>query len=253
MKKGKKAQITIFVILALAIVIILILLFTGRTNLTAIFTPTSPINQMKKCAQEPINEAVEMLRLQGGSLEPELYYTYEGNKIQYLCYTVENYKKCIMQRPFLKQSVEIELETYITLRVKNCLNSVKSELEKKGYTISMKTPEISVELVPDNILIDINADLSISKDKTESYKSIKTDVHSNLYDQIMIASSISNWEARYGDSETMNYMFYYPSLKVEKKKQGEGTTIYILTDRASEDKFIFASRSVALPAGLTGQ
>ena len=68
----------------------------------------------------------------------------------------------------------------------------------------------------------------------------------------MIASSISNWEAKYGDSETMNYMIYYPNLKVEKKKQGDGTTIYIITDKESEDKFMFASRSLVLPAGFTG-
>ena len=69
----------------------------------------------------------------------------------------------------------------------------------------------------------------------------------------MISSSILNWEARYGDSETMNYMIYYPSIKVEKKKQGDGSTVYIITDRLDLDKFMFASRSMALPAGLTGQ
>jgi hypothetical protein len=44
-------------------------------------------------------------------------------------------------------------------------------------------------------------------------------------------------------------MNYYHDLKVEKKKQLDGTNIYILTDRNNENKFQFASRSVAWPPG----
>lgn len=250
---SKRSQLTIFIILALAIVLILILLLTGKTNLIAIFTPTTPINQIKECVQEPVEEAVNILRLQGGSLDPSLYYIYQGSKIEYLCYTEEYYKTCIMQKPLLKQSVEQQIYSYASPRIKNCISSVKANLERKGYQVSMSSPEISISLLPGSILVDIISDIRIVKDQTESYKSIKIDISSSLYEQIMLASSISNWEARYGDAETMNYMIYYPSFKVEKKKQGDGTTVYIITDRDSEDKFMFASRSLVLPAGFTGQ
>jgi len=251
-QKSRKAQLTIFIILALAIAIVLILLFAG-TNLTAVFTPTTPINQIKECVQEPVQEAVNILRLQGGSLEPSLYYTYQGSKVEYLCYTEEYYKTCIMQKPLLKQAVEQQIQSYAGPRIKNCISSVKANLERKGYQVAMSSPQVSISLLPGNILVDIISDIKIVKDQTESYKSIKTDISSDLYEQIMLASSISNWEARYGNAETMNYMIYYPSLKVEKKKQGDGTTIYIITERDSKDKFIFASRSLVLPAGFTGQ
>lgn len=252
-KESKKAQVTVFVILAIAIVIVLIVLFMGRDRLFSVFTPKSPINQIRACAQEPVEEAVEILKLQGGGLEPELYYLYQGNKVEYLCYTDANYKNCVMQKPLLKQSIEKEIKSYAEPRIKNCINSVKTSLEGKGYVVSMTTPEISFSLVPNNILININTNLQITKDSTESYKSIKTDVSSKLYDMVMITSSILNWEALYGDSETMTYMMYYPSLQVEKKKQGDGTTVYILTNRNNlEDNFMFASRSLVIPAGLTG-
>jgi len=251
-KANKKGQLTIFIILALAIAIVLILLFTGKTNLTAIFTPTTPVNQIKNCVQEPVQEAVDILRLQGGSLDPSLYYIYQGSKIEYLCYTEEYYKNCIMQKPLLKQAVEQQIQSYSSQRIKNCISSVKANLERKGYQVTMSSPQISISLLPGDILVDIISDIKIVKDQTESYKSIKTDISSNLYEQVMLASSISNWEARYGDAETMSYMIYYPSLKVEKKKQGDGTTVYIITDRDSKDKFMFASRSLVLPAGFTG-
>jgi len=252
-RKNNRAQVAVFIILAIAIVIVLLFLFVGRDRLFSVFVSESPINQIKKCAQEPVQEAVDILKVQGGSLEPELYYLYKGNKVEYLCYIDGYYQDCIMQKPLLKQSIEKEIQKYAEPRIKNCMEGVKSSLQDNGYSVSMTEPKISFSLVPNNIMIDIDTDLSISKDGTESYKSIKTDINSKLYDMVMLSSSISNWEARYGDSETMTYMMYYPSLKLEKKKQGDGTTIYILTNRNyPEDKFMFASRSLVLPSGLTG-
>jgi len=252
-KINKKSQVTVFIILALAIVVVLVMLFVGRDRITSIITGKTPIEQIKECIQEPLQTALDKITVQGGSLDPENYYLYQGNKIEYLCYTEENYVQCVMQKPLLKQSIEKELETYLQPRAKNCIDAAKSSLQKKGYTVSSKNPAVKVSLVPSNILVEIDADLQIEKGSTETYKSIKTDFSSKLYDLVMVAGSILNLEARYGDAETMNYMIYYPSIKAEKKKQSDGTTIYILTDRTTSDKFMFASRSVALPAGLTGE
>jgi len=239
---NKRAQITIFIILALAIIVLLVLLFTRNNELTTIFNTKSPINQIKDCSKEALSEGLELISSQGGSISPENYYLYENNKIEYLCYTEENYKEGIIQKPLLKQSIEKELKKYITPKIKGCIDSVKTSLEKK-----------SLELIPNNIFATIDLDLKITKDKTESYKSIKTNIDSNLYKIIMIASSILNFEASQGDSEIMTYMIYYPSLKIEKKIQGDGTKIYILTDKTSLEKFMFASKSLVFPPGIIGK
>ncbi|MBT4135844.1 hypothetical protein HOD75_04905 [archaeon] len=247
---NKKGQLAIFIILALAIIVVVVLIFINRGSFDITITPQTPVEEIINCIQEVGEQGVDILNSQGGSLNPENYYLYQGNKIEYLCYTHENYERCVMQKPLLKQNYETELETYMEEGVNNCLTSSKESLVSKGYTVTFKQPEISVDLVPNNILIEVDSDLEIRKDKTESYKVIKTDINSNIYSLVIIASSISNWEARYGDSESMNYMMYYPSLRVEKKVQSDGTTVYILTEKVSEDKFMFASRSVALPAEL---
>jgi hypothetical protein len=44
-------------------------------------------------------------------------------------------------------------------------------------------------------------------------------------------------------------MQYYPDLKIEKTKLSDGTTIYILSNVVSKDRFTFASRSLAWPPG----
>jgi len=247
---NKKAQITIFIILAIAIVVVALFLFVGRDGLINLISGKGPVEQIKDCVQKPFEESIETLSGQGGNLEPTNYYLYQGGRVGYLCYTEEPYKRCVMQKPLLKQSIEKELENYIHPLVQSCIDGVKSSLQEDGYTVSSKPVEVDVSLIPNSILLDMNADLRLEKEGSEFYETITLDINSKLYELIMISSSISNWEARYGESESTIYMGYYPWLRVEKKKQSEGTTVYTLTERSSEDKFRFAIRSVAIPPGI---
>ena len=91
--------------------------------------------------------------------------------------------------------------------------------------------------------------MTLTKTDTQSYKEFKVTTNNNLYQLINIAISILGFETRYGDSETTAYMNYYHNIRVEKKKQDDGTKVYIITDRDSQNKFQFATRSVAWPPG----
>ena len=248
--KLKKGQVSVFIILGVLIVIVLLILFSRDAGFDTIFAKQSPYQEIEGCAQTAIQEGLDILMLQGGVIESENYFMYEGKKIDYVCYSENEYENCIMQKPILTNTIRDELEKYSTPKIKSCLSSVKSSLESRGYSVVMRDPEIVIDLVPDNVLIDMNLGLRIEKTGVESFDHIRTGIKSKIYNFALITSSISQWETRYGDSETLNYMLYYPSLKVEKKKQSEGTTIYILTDRDTDEKFYFASRSIAIPAGF---
>ncbi len=248
--KLKKGQVSIFIILGILIVIVLLILFSRDAGFDTVFAKQSPYQEIEGCAQTAIQEGLDILMLQGGVIESENYFMYQGKKIDYVCYSENEYENCIMQKPILTNTIRDELVKYSTPKIKSCLNSVKSSLEGRGYSVVMRDPEIVIELVPDNVLVDMNLGLRIEKTGVESFDHIRTGIKSKIYNFALITSSISQWETRYGDSETLNYMLYYPSLKVEKKKQGDGTTIYILTDRDTDEKFYFASRSIAVPAGF---
>ncbi len=248
--KLKKGQVSIFIILGILIVIVLLILFSRDAGFDTVFAKQSPYQEIEGCAQTAIQEGLDILMLQGGVIESENYFMYQGKKIDYVCYSENEYENCIMQKPILTNTIRDELEEYSTPKIKSCLNSVKSSLEGRGYSVVMRDPEIVIELVPDNVLVDMNLGLRIEKTGVESFDHIRTGIKSKIYNFALITSSISQWETRYGDSETLNYMLYYPSLKVEKKKQGDGTTVYILTDRDTDEKFYFASRSIAIPAGF---
>jgi len=253
MKKGnnKKGQITIFIIIAIVIVAlgILLYMFYPQIKSTLGIGPQNPSEYIQDCISEDLENSVNKLSLQGGSLTPRHYIAYNGKKIEYLCYTQEYYKTCVMQQPMLKKHIEEEIENAIKNKAKECFNDLKESYRKKGYSVNLRQGDISVELLPKRIAVAFDNSLTLTKEGSEKYDSFKVVLNNNLYELVSIANSILNWEASYGDSETTTYMNYYHDLKVEKKKQSDGTTIYILTDRNNQNKFQFASRSIAWPPG----
>jgi len=250
--ENKKAQVTIFIIIAIMIIIIgvLVYIYYPQIRSTLGFAPKNPQGFIQTCIEDEIESNVEKLSLQGGSLAPEHYIIYGNEKIEYLCYTNEYYKTCVMQQPLLKEHIESEIENSIKNEVKNCFDSMRETYQKQGYNVNLKEGGTSVELLPKRIVATFDYSLTLTKGDTEKYDSFRVVLNNNLYELVSITNSILNWEARYGDAETTIYMNYYHDLKVEKKKQSDGTTVYILTDRNNQNKFQFASRSVAWPPGI---
>lgn len=250
-KRGqKRAQVTIFVILGLLIIIVLILLFLRSGELKSFFLGKSPVERIKDCTKDSLEEGIEIVSKQGGAIDPENYYLYEGNKLDYICFTEESFQRCVMQKPLLKRSIEEELREFIKEDVEDCVLSVKRSLEKKGSSVSLKDPEINVELGVEDVVVDIDLDLRITKgEESESYDNIRAGVSSSLYDFVIITSSIANLEAEYGDVSIDYFMTNNKWLKVEKLKRGDETKVYILTDRGSLEQFMFAIRSIPIPPG----
>ncbi len=248
---NKKGQVTIFIIIALIIVVlgVLIFLFYPQIRTGFGFELENPSAYIQTCLKEDIESSVEQLSIHGGSIAPEHYILYNNEKIEYLCYTEEYYNTCVMQQPMLKNHIESEIERNIKDKVSECFDSMKDSYENGGYDVNLRKGVMTVELLPKRVVTTFNNSLTLTKGSSESYDSFRVVLNNNLYELISITNSILNWEARYGDSETTGYMNYYHDLKVEKKKQSDGTTIYILTDRNNGNKFQFASRSVAWPPG----
>ena len=250
-EKNNRGQVTIFIIIAIVIVVmgVLIFLFYPQIKTGLGFEEKNPSAFIQACIEEEIENSVEKLSLQGGSINPEHYILYDNEKIEYLCYTGDYYKTCIMQQPMLKQHIESEIKNEIKEEVKVCFDSMKESYEKRGYSVNLRPGETNIELLPKRIISTFDYSLTLTKKDSETFDSFKVILNNNLYELVSIVNSILNWESSYGDSETTIYMDYYPNLKVEKKKQSEGSTIYILTERDTENKFQFASRSVAWPPG----
>lgn len=247
-KIKKRAQVTIFIIIAIIIVALLVIFLYPRIK-TSFFVSKSPQEFIESCMKDDINSALENLTRQGGSINPENAVLYKDNKIEYLCYTNEYYKTCVMQQPFLKQHFEQELASHLKNKAEGCMNSLTEDYQKRGYQVTSKKPGVSASLIPHNLRIEINTQITLKKEATESYDKISIVRRSELYDLLIISESILNLEARYGDSSPETYMLYYPDIKIEKLKQGDGSKIYRLENRETKERFFFASRSLSWSPG----
>ena len=253
-KKSKRSQITIFVIIAIIIVAI-VLIFLYPQIRKAFVAPNPSEMIPKSCIESAVKAALNTTLMHGGTASPELYIRYNNESIGYACYTSEWYKTCVMQSPLLKQTIQSEIEAGIQQKISSCIQGMQDELTRRGYTIKISgTKKAAVEIAPKKIIVSPELSMTISQEggvaQTFSNSRFQTEFSSNAYDMIMIASSIQNYEARFGDSITESYMNFYPNIRIEKKRQDDGTKIYIITDRNTNEKLQFATRSLAFPPGI---
>ena len=250
--KSKKSQLTIFVIIAIAIVAVIIIAFYPQIK--NIFIPPAPGELVPRdCIKNAVFDSLNRTMLHGGSLNPELYFRYNNYSIQYLCYTQEWYKTCVMQKPFIKQSVEAEVNKDIQKKIGQCFSQMEDTLKSRGYDIQVSGSKVSsLNILPGRINFSIDMTMTLKKnEETVGFDSnmFKFDFNSKAYDLLIITSSIQNYEARYGDSAPEIFMQYYPEIKIEKLKQDDGTKVYKLTQRNTGEFFQFATRSLAWPPG----
>lgn len=248
----KRGQVTIFIIIAVLVVAIGILIYMLSPGIrTGITTETkSPEQFIQTCLEDEIKDAVERLSLQGGSIEPEHYFTFNNINIEYLCYTNEDFVLCVVQQPLLKQHIESEIEDEIEGEVGSCFNALRENYENLGYGVDLPPGSTKVELLPKRIVTSFSHVLTLTKGETEIHDSFNIVLNNNLYELISISKSIIEWETTLGEADPRLYMIYYSDLKVEKNSRDDGTNIYIITDRNTEDKFQFASRSLVQPIGF---
>ncbi len=249
--RNNKGQVTIFIILAIVIVVlgVIIYAFLPQIRSTIGSELQSPQVYLQSCLEDEIEDAVYDLSLQGGSLNPEFYYLYDESKLQYLCYTSENYEFCNPQVPFLKKSVEKEIKDSISADANECLNSLEQTYKRKGYDTQLKKGSLEVELLPQRVLVTLNSELTLKKKSSESYEKFNIILDNNIYELVSLSASVVEKEASQGEVDILIYMMAYPKYKLEKLEQSDGTRVYIFTERNKENKFQFAVRSMAFPPG----
>lgn len=249
--RNEKGQIAIFVIVAVIIVaLLLIFLFYPKLPFISKTGELSPISYLKSCIEPDLKKNVETLSNNAGYSNPEGILEYQGDKIKYLCYTAEYYKTCVVQQPLIKEHFEQELNVLIKEKTQTCVQNLKTEYEKRGYEVSLGKIDSRANINMGNILIAITSPMSVKKSgSSQSFSGFNIEMKSEMYDLVMIGVSVIDFESSAGDSETTLYMQYYPSLKIEKTRLGDGSKVYRLTNVETNESFRFASRSLVWPPG----
>ncbi len=244
----KRGQIAVFVIIALVIAGIVLAIFLFP-RIGIFVTDVNPNAFLKDCIEQDLDDFIIELSKQGGYSNPDNYLTYEDEKIQYLCYTAENYEPCIVQQPLLVSHVQNEIENFIQPRARQCVEDLKNRYENQGYDVRTTSGSINVSIIPDKIMIDFLSPMTISKESSETFQKFSVRKDSKWYGLLLTATSIIDFESTLGNSETSLYLQYYPDLKIEKIKRDGGSTIYRLSNVVTKEEFTFATRSLVWPQG----
>lgn len=257
---NRRAQVTIFIILAMIIVVAIIILFLLiRKPDLEIEDVENPQAYIESCVRDFTEEAIELLSKQGGDIVPSPKTTYLGEEIAYLCYTGNWYLPCIMQEPGLVEHVEDEITDYIYDRTENCFQSLKSGLEKKNYYIEIGSMEIDTKLKTGEVVVNIQRDFKMTKrEEVRSFTEFNVKILSPITSILETASQIANSEAKFCNFDILGYMIYFPQYKLDKVRPSAslkegiemGDTIYYILHKPSNKEFKFAIRSCALPPGF---
>jgi len=240
----KRGQVTIFILLAIIIVSTVLVYFLWAKP--TYFSEKTKGLGFENCIKDALEPVINELGENAGFVNPEFVYSYDGKNFAYLCYTNEYYITCTVQKPFLRTHLQEQAEKAMKEKINICYDSSIKELKAQGYSVSEGKVDYQILLEPDIVRVEIDAPTTIG---AQRFTRFNVKLSSPIYDMIMIATSILQYETEYGDSDTSVLTLFYPDYIIDKIKRDDGTTVYILEDKLSGTKFQFASRSLAWPPG----
>ena len=256
-KRGRKSQVTIFIIIAILIVGTIILFFLlAQKKPQKIFKPSVPNLQesIEKCVRDATQEAISIMLPQGGYINPTNYKLYKNNKVAYLCYNTNYYQTCVNQQPLYIQFLEQQIRSYIEPKIKDCFYSLKQEYKKKNYAVNDGDLSLNVKLNPKQVEINVFKKFEVNKgEETRKFEKFRVRIPSPLYDLGIASQEIASQEAKYCSSLYLGYSLTNPEISIDKKQVGSGqgaSKIYIIKDKVTNKSLMIAIRSCAMPGGL---
>jgi hypothetical protein len=201
----KKAQVTIFVILAIVLVGIIALFFAFkdklfRDNILEEFQPIYDV--YSNCINQDALNGVSLLSAQGGRIdtgdfEPGNDFSPFSSQLSFFGVDVPYWyglsgNNIITENVPTKSDMERELSAYITDSLSEC---DFSSFEEQGFIIERSQPTASVDIQDREVLVSVDADISVFREDKSAVKNThKVVVTSNLGSLYKSALQIYNFE-----------------------------------------------------------
>lgn len=251
---SRKAQVTIFVIIAIGIVLIIGLFFLIRSQTGPEIEKNpekNPEFSLNNCISPKIKNLIREISENGGYKEIRLLRTYNQENYSYLCYTDNYYTKCINQNPMLIQHLRQEIKENIQADVEACFQDLKFNLEEQGFRVDMQAMNLNVELMPSRVLLDIDRTVEIYKTgQNRQFQEFKITESTKIYDLAIVAQEITSQEAEYCNFDHLGYMLAYTKFEIDKIKLDNGDLIYYVRDKKTKEEFRFAIKTCIMPGGF---
>lgn len=250
-KNNKRAQLSVFVIIALLIVAIVgTFVFLKLRGLEPVGPSASedPQGYIKKCARNAVEQAINTITPRGGFEEPADYLMYNNEKVAWHCYTSANLQLCENKHPMLKVEIEKEIKRMVQGKIDACFGEVKKKLSKYGYKESEMN--LSINIVSNEVHIILNKDISFLKNQQEiKISSFNAKINSPLYDFIVLENRIVNEEVACNcgkevcNADLIALNKYNPNYEITRFVSGRNEDIYTIKEILSGQEFSFALRN----------
>lgn len=243
--RGKRGQVTIFIIIAIIIVALIIFFFYLRT-----IKPTAPnfdesdlFLGLKDCSKEAIKDEIKILYENGGILSPYYNISYQGNPYNYLCYTSDFGLPCYNRHPMLEELIEKTLKDQTLNDIRDCFDTLRGELESRGYQVSGAPTIYSIDIIPGQIRINLKKDINITKEGvSRKVSDFSTSLVSSAYEILDMTREIVNSEVTTCNFPRTGFSLLYPNFDIDRIVYMD-SKLYEIIDTNSNERIKFAIRS----------
>jgi hypothetical protein len=247
---NKRGQVTVFVILGIVILaaVFFVFYFLGdnlveRTNQKVDIEVQPLKTYVQDCLEKISEEALDLIGRQGGVTDPVNYRLYDGDKVNYLCHTPLDLALCNNLYPDLKGNIITEVNEYVELRLKQCVDI--SLFEDAGYKIEEGEIKVNTEIFYEKTVIEVEYPLTITKqDVTVKENDFKVEIDNGLGRILSVVKDIVESETTVGYFENLLYMVAVRGEVEIEKQVRDDTMIYIINNWQSDYKFKFAVRNL---------
>lgn len=248
----KRAQVTIFIILAIIIVAGIVFFFFGDK-----FNFTQPLSEnpqafMEKCIKDSVAISEETLLKSNGFLKVENNFVlYNQEKIPYMCTTSEFYSPCVPQEPAFLSSIQTIMGNKVARDAEDCFAELITDLKSRGYVVQRDSKSVSLEIRQGEIFVSTDKPIFLKKDETQTeIAPLEISYPSALFDLIKIEQTIVNYESTLCEFDLLNWQRYENQIQITRTRTSDQTKIYTLKDRNSEKQIKFAIKTCVMPAGI---
>lgn len=256
---NKKAQVTIFIILAIVLIAVIgaIYLISSGKNILDVFSPKAsdnPNSYLKSCVEKSIRESEELIFLSNGFsiVDKKTSVLYKSQEVPFMCISYEYYYQCVPQEPMFIEKQRKKIENKLAIDLESCISSFRKSMDKKLEIVGKNQSSAIISFSDTGIIADIDTGLIItSEEYSAGLKKIKVEYSSKLFKFLKLAQTITNYESTFCEFNHMSWMAQDHSIIIDKDVLSDQTKIYTLTDRNNRDKKLnFAIKTCVMPAGL---
>ncbi len=251
MVSNKRAQLTLFIIVGIMIVVAVVASLLLLAKDTGILSSSkNPRINFQSCVEDAVLTTSNKLLAQGGVLNPPHTISHLSHYYTYICYTADYYGRCYNYYPFLEELAENQIIEETEPIVVECFNEIIEDYERKGFSVTQRPLNYSVDVLPGKIELGIQKEITLEDDAgTETFKKFGFSMPTKLYELTQTVQRIITLESQYCYFDISSYMLLYPESNITRRDYTD-SKIYQVADRNTQETYKFAVRTCPFAPGV---